>query len=172
MFTRDYPFAMRQWTLALISLVFLSVPARAEKPVTDLKVISAKAGLVDYGQPGLRSGDFGIRVVKKIPRSEKYFGWVIEVKCRAGLEQIAWAETTILPAKYSGLRPGKSEDDPTVTVGADLKSFVTRRAAVCREGVARLEDLYAREDGMPTGEWQIEVRHGKQLLAAFRFVVE
>lgn len=163
---------MQQWTLALISLVFLAAPATAEKPVTDLKVISAKAGLVDYGVPGLKSGDFGIRVVKKVPRSEKYFGWVVEVKCPPGLEQVSWVETTILPAKYPGLRPGKSEGDLTVTVGADLKSFITRRTAVCLEGVARLEDLYAREDGMPTGEWLIEVRHGKQLLAAFRFVVE
>lgn len=163
---------MRQWTLAFISLVFLAAFAKAGKPMADLKVICAKAGLVDYSQSGLKSGDFGIRVVKKIPRSEKYFGWVIEVKCPSGLEQISWVETTILPAKYPGLRPGKSGDDPTVTEGADLKSFITRRAAVCREGVARLEDLYAREDGMPAGEWQIDVRHGKQLLAAFRFVVE
>jgi hypothetical protein len=154
-----------RWVFSLTVLALFATPVMAE-----LTVISAKAGLVDYNQPGLRSGDFGIRPGKKIPRSEKYFGWVIEVKCPS--DDVSWVETTILPAKYASLRPGKSKDDPSVTVAQDLKSFVTRRAAVCRGGVARLEDLYAREEGMPAGEWRIEVRHEKQLLAEFQFVVE
>jgi hypothetical protein len=154
------------WRLAVLA-AFVA-PALAE----ELKVISARFGLVDYSQPGLRSGDFGIRPVKVIPRKEKYFGWVIEAKCPAGAEQVDWVEMTILPGKYAGARPGKSPDDPTVTMASNLKSFVTRRATVCRGGVARLEDLYAREEGMPAGDWQIEVRSGNQLLATFRFVVE
>ena len=162
---------MQNWPVVLKYVFSLAVTAFFATPaMAELTVISAKAGLVDYNQPGLRSGDFGIRPVKKIPSSEKYFGWVIEVKCPS--DQVPWVETTILPAKYASLRPGKSEDDATVTVAKDLKSFVTRRAAVCRSGVARLEDLYAREEGMPAGEWRIEVRHDKQLLAEFRFVVE
>lgn len=149
--------------------VAISGVCRAEG---ELKVISAKAGLIDYNQRGLRSGDFGIQQVSKVPRSEKYFGWVIEVKCPPGSEQVSWVETTWLPGKYAGAKPGPSEDDPTITIAKDLKSFTTRRATICRNGVARLEDLYAREEGLPTGEWRIEVRSGQQVLAQFQLVLE
>jgi hypothetical protein len=156
---------------AVVMTLFTN-PAVAEEPAGGLKVISARFGLVDYHQPGLRSGDFGIRPMAKIPRKEKYFGWVIEVQCLPGQDQVDWVETTLLPGKLPGARPGKSTEDPTITMAGDLRSFVTRRAAVCRNGMARLEDLYAREEGMPVGEWRIAVRHGKQVLAEFRFVVE
>lgn len=155
-----------------MALVLLMASAWAERPAEELKVISARFGLTDYSLPGLRSGDFGIRPAGKIPRSEKYFGWMIEVKCPAGMGQVDWVETTVLPGKYAGLRPGKSADDPAITVGPDLQSFVTRRATPCRNGVARLEDLYRRDDGMPAGPWHITVRTGKQVLAEFRFLVE
>lgn len=35
-----------------------------------------------------------------------------------------------------------------------------------------VEDLYAREDGMPAGAWHIIVRAGKQVLGDFHFLVE
>lgn len=148
-----------------MSLGFLSSMTRAE--TLPLQIVSAKFGLIDYNKPGLRSGDFAIKETSRIPKSEKYFGWVVEVKCPPGSEEVKWMEITYLPGRYQGA----TGEDATVTVAKDLKSFTTRRTSICRNGIARIEDLYTREEGLPTGDWKIAVWSGKQLLAEFRFTL-
>ena len=162
-----------QPTLRTVLLAFFAAsclgPAFASSD--ELKVVSAQLGLPDYNQRGLQSGDFAIKPKGRLPVSEKYYGWVIEVQCPSGRESIEWKSITRRPAADPASKPGIFAGDPTVTVSADRKSFTTRRATLCRNGVARLSDIYAREPG-DSGEWRIEVWHGKQMLAGFRYSLE
>jgi len=160
--------------LALLYSVPEAPPAapKTEAKGTPLRVLSATFGPLDDDAPGLAQGVFDFKSAKTIGRKDQYYGWAIVVECPKGVTEIDWQETTTLPAPDPLAKPGPYEDDPTITVSEDRRSFVTRRGTLCRDGTAHLDDLYGREEREPLGPWRIEVQVGTQRLAVFDYVLE
>jgi hypothetical protein len=160
---------MKCFSILLVLLPLLAVASTAAHPAAPkLEVLAVKFGPIGYDNvPAGQS--FAVQEAIEIDAQVDYYGWVIHVRCPAHVESIEWTEVTTMAAANPTYTPGVSEDDDTITVADDRKSFTTRRGSLCKDGVAHLEDLYGREDSEPLGPWRIEVKHGNQLLADIHF---
>jgi hypothetical protein len=155
---------------AALSLTIWPLLSVGETVGTGIRILSSDFGVISYGTSRSVT-DFSVKPTKEIGASVRNYAWIIYADCPRDGEWVEWTELTHMPGPDRNAKPGISEEDPTITVAPDLKSFTTRRGSPCKNGKVRIDDVYGREDGEPLGQWRIEVLIGGQRMARFEYVV-
>jgi hypothetical protein len=165
---------MRFSTLSVFfSVLLFTVPvAQAQKTAgvaEPLKVLSANFGGIHYHDKAALGGSFDIKpTLTRVLPEHKYFAWLITATCPRDVESIAWRSVYHLPRPDTKYKPSKDDDD-SVKLSDDRKSWITDRKAFCKDGKVRIDDIYGRSENEIPGAVKLEVFYGDQRLASFNF---